>query len=206
MGESYLTLKQLIGVVDIPENSLKRYMIEHQPFLNYKKVHNRYQIHVDSIEPLKLIRKLYGEGYKKEAVDEALKGSGIPVTLTVESEEGTNLVSMNEEVKELKQMMKMLYEKTEADKQEMKEAFQQEIQDLKTIINQQEAEKVKTLRLSMKETLDESKQAVQEATATAERLAVQLEAEKSRGFFSKLFGVGKKKPEEDAGSASGKKL
>ncbi|MBY0224106.1 hypothetical protein [Sporosarcina aquimarina] len=191
MSESYLTLKQLVELVDIPENSCKRYLQEHEQFLNYRKVHNRFQIHVSAVDTLKTIRRLYGEGMRKEGVDEYLNSSGVPVTITVDSEEGKDLISINQELQEMKKMMEMqvqfnqrIAQQMEADKKEMKEAFQQEIQELKTIINRQESEKVSQLRISM----EESRKAVDKATATAEALAESLEAEKNKGFFSRLFG------------------
>lgn len=181
----------MVELVEIPENSCKRYLQEHEQFLNYRKVHNRFQIHVSAVDTLKTIRRLYGEGMRKEGVDEYLNSSGVPVTITVDSEEGKDLISVNQELQEMKKMMEMqvqfnqrIAQQMEADKKEMKEAFQQEIQELKTIINRQESEKITQLRVSM----DESKQAVEKATATAEALAESLEAEKNKGFFSRLFG------------------
>lgn len=48
-------LKDLLP--DIPENSLKRYLIEYEEYLHFKKEHNRYRVHASEVENLKLIRK-----------------------------------------------------------------------------------------------------------------------------------------------------
>ncbi|WP_369355890.1 hypothetical protein [Lysinibacillus capsici] len=196
MSENYLTLKQLIEVVDIPENSCKRYLQEHEDFLNYKKVHNRYMIHVSAVETLKIIRKLYGEGLKKEAVDEHLRGAGVPVTITMDSEDSTALVSVNEELQELKKMMQLqmefnqrLVQQMESDKQEMQEKFNKEIEGLKTLLNRHESEKVEQLRLSMSKSVEEITEASKKAVEDMEaKFEAKIEEEKNRGFFSRLFG------------------
>ena len=62
---------------EIPENSLKRYIQEHQEYLDFKKEHNRYKVHVSEIEKLTIIRQLYSAGLKKEEVNDKLEASGL---------------------------------------------------------------------------------------------------------------------------------
>lgn len=121
MNEKYLTLKQLIEKVEIPENSCKRYLQVHQQFLKYEKRHNQYRIHQSAIEPLKIIRRLYGEGLKKEAVHEYLVGAGIPVA--TDSEEVTELTLLKEELHKMMQVMRQRIDKMEQNSEEEKSNF-----------------------------------------------------------------------------------
>lgn len=163
-------------------------MNEHEEFVRFDKVHNRFRIHVSAVETLKTIRRLYGEGYKREAVDEYLRGLGLPVTITVDDKEGTDLVSINQEVQELKNMFRVqqenmlqmqmqfnqkLVQQMEVEKKELKEAFYQEIGELKQLVNRHESEKISELRVSM-----------EEVSASVEV----LKEERKKGFFQKLFG------------------
>ncbi len=153
-------------------------------------------IHVSAVETLKIIRKLYGEGLKKEAVDEHLRGAGVPVTITMDSEDSTALVSVNEELQELKKMMQLqmefnqrLVQQMESDKQEMQEKFNKEIEGLKTLLNRHESEKVEQLRLSMSKSVEEITEASKKAVEDMEaKFEAKIEEEKNRGFFSRLFG------------------
>ena len=201
MSENYLTLKQLVELVDIPENSCKRYLQEHEQFLNYKKVHNRYMIHVSAVETLKIIRKLYGEGLKKEAVDEHLNGAGVPVTITMDSEENsTSLINVNAELQEMKKMMQLLFQKAEDDKK----VLLQEITDLKQLVNRKEADKITELRKSLEDKKGDAEAhnreqeelfkkidtTIEEATdkAIKQALAEYKESEGKKSLLQKLFG------------------
>ena len=99
MSESYLSLKQLVDLVEINENSCKRYMNDHEEFIRFDELHNRFRIHASAVETLKTIRRLYGEGYNREAVDEYLRELGLPVTITVNDKEGMDLVSIDRKLR-----------------------------------------------------------------------------------------------------------
>jgi len=201
MSEQYLTLKQLQSLVEIPENSLKRYIQEHGEFINYDKQHNRYRIHVSAVETIKTIRKLYGDGFKKEAVTEHLLDAGVPVTITVDSEEGKDLISVNEELQQMKEMMQLFFKKTEEDKKELL----QEIAELKQLLNRRNADEVANLRKSLEdkkgdaESREKEKEReqqemlskIEEATDKAIKDAINSYKEESEGnksWLQKLFG------------------
>jgi len=151
------------------------------------------------VETLKTIRNLYSEGHKREAVDEYLRGSGVPVTITVDSEDGgKSLVHINEEVAELKNMLalqnqllqKVILKLDDVEKervererlllqeiQESNQLHQQEIGEVKQLLNRHESERVSELRLSM-----------EEVSVSVEVLKEELEEERKKGFFQKLFG------------------
>jgi hypothetical protein len=193
MSESYLSLKQLVELVNIPENSCKRYILEHKEFIKFDKVHNQYRIHTSSVETIKSIRKLYWEGHKREAVDDYLRGSGVPVMVTVDSEDsGKSLVNINEEVQNLKNMFRVQQEnmlqmqmqfnqklapQIEEEKKELKEAFHEEIGELKQLVNRHESERISALRSNL-----------DEVSATVEVIKKVVEAERKKSFFQKIFG------------------
>ena len=220
LSESHLSLKELVELVDIPENSCKRYMLEHEEFVRFDKVHNRYRIHASAVETIKTIRRLYGDGLKREAVDEYLRGSGMPVTLTVDSEEsGTALINVNSEVAELKSMMKLQMEFNQRLVQQMEERekervererrllqeiqesnqlHQQEISDLKTLVNRKESEEISSLRKSLEDKRNDNfTNAIDSASEKAVKVALKeyqefvaatVEAEPiKKGWLGKLF-------------------
>ena len=100
---SFLSIKELKEALpEIPENSLKRYLLEHQNTWKFEKEHNRYKVHASDIEKLKLIRRFYSEGLKKEEVNAKLDEAGIPIVITFDSDEDQSLVSVNQELTDMK--------------------------------------------------------------------------------------------------------
>lgn len=187
MSEQYLSLSQLVELTGIPESSCKRYLNEHSEYMDFKTVHNRYRINVSAVETLKIVRRLYGEGHRKEEIDDYLQGSDIPVTITVDNtEKGTDLISINQEISEMKKMLNLqaqFNQKLVTDNQEL----MTEIQNVKTMLNNQESEKI----LQLRESLEVEKAAREEVEKKA-REVYEKEAEKEasikKGFFSRLFG------------------
>lgn len=149
MSKTHFTLREMVELVNIPENSLKRYMQEHEEFILFDKEHNRFRIHASAVEPLKLIRRLYGDGLKKEEVHQRLIDSGEPVTIVVSSEDkDVDLVNLNEELTEMK---RLLQEQMDFNQQQMKfnAAFVEEFQSLKKMVNQNESKLIGDLRESL---------------------------------------------------------
>ena len=155
MSKTHFSLKEMVDLVNIPENSLKRYMQEHEEFILFDKQHNRFRIHASAVEPLKLIRKLYGDGLKKEEVQQRLIDSGEPVTIVVKTEdEGVDLVNLNEELTDIKQMLK--------EQMTFNQKFVEEIQSLKEMVNRKESDKIGDLRESLEYSRSESDKMNQE--------------------------------------------
>lgn len=192
MNESYLTLKQLVELVDIPENSLKRYIQEHEEFIRFDKEHNRYRIHASAVDTLKLIRKLYGEGFKKDAVNAQLKESGVPLTIVVTSEAGgIDLKNLNEELSEVKQMLQI--------QMQFNQKLVQEFQELKQMVNRKEADEIGSLRKSLelakketgekerKELFAEIDKVADQAVKEALKDYQEFQGTQKKGFFSKFF-------------------
>ncbi len=193
----YIGITEAETLTGIPNATLKRYILNHPQFIHFKKMGREYRIRITEIEKLKVIRKLYNEGHKMEVVNEKLEAEGLPVTITSNSEEGLNLISVNEEVAELKNMLTLQNqllqqvvlklddvekERVERERlllqeiQESNQLYKQNIGEVKQLLNRHESERVSELRLSM-----------EEVSATVEVLKEEVEAERKKGFFQKLF-------------------
>ncbi|MFC5591535.1 hypothetical protein ACFPRA_21855 [Sporosarcina soli] len=124
-------------------------------------------------------------------MDEYLRGSGVPVTITLDNKEGTDLTSINDDLQELKNMFRVqqenmmqmqmqynqkLFHQIEEEKNQLKEVFHQEIGELKRLVNRHESERVSELRLSLEET-----------AASAEVMKEELVAERKKSLWQKLF-------------------
>lgn len=183
----FLTIKELKEALpEIPENSLKRYLQEHEEYLNFKKEHNRYKIHVSDIEKLKMIRQYYSEGLKKEEVNVKLEESGFPITITLDCDSNTSLVSINSELTDMKKLISFLVqqnEQTRIQSNKIKEQNQQliyEVQQLREALQNEMKREAQIVAF-----LCESLQATQK---TVEEVVSSVEVEKNRGFWRKLFG------------------
>ena len=191
MPESYLSLKQLTELLNIHGNTIRGYINRHPEFVKFHKVHNRYKVHKSAVETLKTIKNLYSNGLKREEVDDYLRDSGVPVTISVNDKKSTSFSTINEEVQELKNMFNVqqenmlqmqmqfnqkLVHQIEDEKKELKEAFHQEIGQLKQLVNRHESDRISELRASL-----------EEAAASVEVIKEELVAEQKKSLWQKLF-------------------
>jgi hypothetical protein len=190
---SFLSIKELKEALpEIPENSLKRYLLEHQEYLDVRKEHNRYKVHASDIEKLKLIRQFYSEGLKKEEVNAKLDEAGIPIVITFDSDEDQSLVSVNQELTDMKKLVSFLVQQNEQSRiqqNKVKEQNQQlihEVQEMKQLIEEMREEQDRKHE-SERALLRESILATQK---TMEQVASSVEANKGRWkrLWNRLFG------------------
>ena len=190
---SFLSIKELKEALpEIPENSLKRYLLEHQEYLDVRKEHNRYKVHASDIEKLKLIRQFYSEGLKKEEVNAKLDEAGIPIVITLDSNEDQSLVSVNQELTDMKKLVSFLVQQNEQSRiqqNKVKEQNQQlihEVQEMKQLIEEMREEQERKHE-SERALLRESILATQK---TMEQVASSVEAKKGRWkrLWNRLFG------------------
>ena len=185
---TYLTMKELKEALpEIPENSLKRYIQEHQEYLDFKKEHNRYKVHVSEIEKLTLIRQLYGAGLKKEEVNDKLDESGIPITITYNADESKSLVSVNHELTDMKKLVSFLVQQNEQSRLQQNKVKEQnrhlihEVQELKTTI-----EEIKQALVVEHEREMENEAVLRESLLAAqksiEEVASSIEVKRSKGL------------------------
>jgi hypothetical protein len=180
----YLTMKDLKEALsDIPENSLKKYLQEHEEFLDFKKENNRYKIHVSEIEKLKLIRQYYAAGLKKEEVTAKLKESGVPITITYDANENRSLISVNNELADMKKLVSFLVQQNEQSRIQHNKVKEQ---------NQLLIEEVHELKHSIEEIITEQKMEYEKVTSLLERIAatqeVAISMEAKKWKWQRLFG------------------
>jgi hypothetical protein len=198
----YMGITEAEALTGIPNATLKRYILNHAQFIHFKKMGREYRISITEIEKLKIIRKMYNEGHKMDVVNEKLEAEGLPITITSNSEEGLNLISVNEEVAELKtvlalqnQLLQQVVlklddvekERVERERlllqeiQESNQLYQQNIGEVKQLLNRHESERVSELRLRM-----------EEVSASVEvinpEVEVEQEAARNKSWWQKLKG------------------
>jgi Xaa-Pro aminopeptidase len=182
---------------EIPENSLKRYLQEHQEYLNFKKEHNRYIVHISEIDKLTLIRKLYADGLKREEVNAKLEESGIPITITYDANENESLVSVNHELTDMKKLVSFLVQQNEQSRfqqnkiKELNQHLMNEVQELRNMIEEirevqiieyeREHEKVASILASLLAT-----------QKTIEEVAISVHMKKDRWFWQPVQRLFKK--------------
>ncbi|MEK5282986.1 MULTISPECIES: hypothetical protein [Paenibacillus] len=89
---SWLTVTDVAQRVDIPPETVRRYITRHSLHLQAKKGHKSYQIAESCIPVFVQIRQLYAEGKQIDEVEAALLQLGKPTIITVnESGESMNV-------------------------------------------------------------------------------------------------------------------
>lgn len=180
----YLTMKELKEALsEIPENSLKRYLQEHEEFLDFKKEHNRYKIHVSELEKLKQIRQYYASGLKKEEVSAKLEESGTPITITYDANEDRSLVSVNNELANMKKLVSFLVQQNEQSRLQQNKVREQ---------NQQLIHEVQELRQTIEEIMTEQKMEHDKVASQLDWIISMqqksVESKKNNWLWQKLFG------------------
>ncbi len=98
---------------------------------------------------MKIIRQCYSEGLKKEEVNVRLEESGFPITITIEDDKSTSLVSINHELTDMKKLISFLVQQNEQTRMQfnkIKDQNQQlihEIHQLREIMKNEAKEKLK---------------------------------------------------------------
>jgi len=187
----YISISAAEALTDIPNATLKRYMINHDQYVDYRKIGREYRINVADIETLKYIRSLYNAGMRKEVVNEKLHSEGMPVTITFPSGDEADqkaLISVNEELAEVKKMLqaqmqfnKQLVEEVDTLKSIIKNEFQQQLLGIQGSHKASEEQLEKRLEERLKEV-------AAEIVASKDMEIQELKEQQSKGFFQKLFG------------------
>ena len=208
----YIGVTEACEMIGYDRSTLIRHLKKHAHFVTWKMRGKEYRILLDDIDKLKTIKKYYDVENDGDAVNERLEKEGFSVTIVYNSEEDASVVLVNEELQEMKKLLQLVYQKSEADKQELLQKIeeverervererlllqerqesehlhQQEIGEVKQLLNHQEAKRVSELRSN----LEESKRAMEEVSASVEVLKEEvkaMEAGRKKGFFQKLFG------------------
>lgn len=89
----------------IPNGTIRRYIRQHGMYLKVRKKHKSYEIHEDSIEILKEIRTLYGEGKNVDQIDDILSEKGYSMTVTIKNDHEHVTVDVGEVLSEIRKGM-----------------------------------------------------------------------------------------------------
>jgi len=133
----WMTVSEASEKVNIPVETVRRYIRSHSVHLKVKKLGKKYSIHNDSLTVIKQIRVLYDHGKNVDEVEESLSASGIPMTFTVKNDNDEAMtVHVADELLEIK---KVLQQQQEFNKALMTEVTSQsaEINELKNVISKE---------------------------------------------------------------------
>ena len=189
----------------INPETLKRYLRNHSEFLDVKKEGRRYKINVESLEVLRKIKHHYDQGLLKDDVTKKLETSGLPITYIISDQDDSeeNLVSVNDELAEMKNAMRLMIESVNQNQEQMRkneEATRQtnEKIDKQNLLLQQQLEENKKMHeelLALKQELGkkdsdmiaEMRKSMEEKQQLAVEAAVAKEKEKEKPFWKKFF-------------------
>jgi DNA-binding transcriptional MerR regulator len=104
--KEWLTVSEASEKVNIPVETLRRYLRHHNVHLKVKKLSKKYYIYNESMTVIEEIRRLYADGKNVEEVEESLSSSGFPMTLTVKNDDDEPMtVHVADEIKEIKEQL-----------------------------------------------------------------------------------------------------
>lgn len=143
--DDWLSVSEVVERTGIPENTLRRYLNNHQHHLRLKRNHKQYSIHEDSVEVLTKIRGWYEQNKKRDKVDDLLNQSKIPMTITVDDGGGSVEVDVSETLADLKKGME---EQKEFNRQ-LLEKLDQRDKYIEERLNQRDEQLMKAMRESL---------------------------------------------------------
>jgi DNA-binding transcriptional MerR regulator len=178
----WLTVADVCASLDIPAETVRRYIRNHSIHLKAKKSHKKYLIHHDSLEVLRQIRELYAAGKSVDEIKDILTQKGVPATFTVETTNENDervTVSVTDELQAIKTeleeqkrfnqlLLEQLHRQQKYIEQEMKRIDERlEERDRRLM------ESIRTLQKQKRERIEEAKK--------------EENVKKRRGIFRFLF-------------------
>lgn len=201
----WMTVSEVSEKVNIPVETIRRYIRSHSVHLKVKKLGKKYSIHESSLAVIEQIRALYDRGKNIDEVEEVLSASGIPMTITVKND---NDESMTVNVADELQAIKRRFEQQE----KFNEKLQQFNESLLEQLNQQQLyfekkfeelkydrELISSLREGMEQRKLESAENENKTDKQLEDINQQLSeiqqtikevaptGQQKKGFFQRLF-------------------
>lgn len=146
----WMTVSEVSEKVNIPVETIRRYIRSHSVHLKVKKLGKKYYIHESSLTVIEQIRALYDRGKNVDEVEGNLSASGIPMTITVKNDDDESMTvhvadelkGIKKELQEQRQFNQTLLEKLE----QQHVYYQQKFEELKY-----DREFVSSLRQSMQQ-------------------------------------------------------
>lgn len=183
----WMTVSEASEKVNIPVETMRRYIRSHSVHLRVKKQGKKYLLHDDSMTVIKQIRALYDRSMNVDEVEETLSASGIPMTITVKnSNDEAMTVHVADELKEIKQAL----QEQKLFNQQQQEHLQAQREFNKLLLEQlkQQQEYIDRKLEVRDQRLLESIRAIQEVKqAQIEAAAAAKQEKDQRGFWIRLF-------------------
>jgi DNA-binding transcriptional MerR regulator len=168
--KEWLTVSEVSGKLNIPVETIRRYIRSHSVHLKVKKQGKKYLLHNDSMTVIKQIRSLYDRSMNVDEVEENLSASGFPMTITVKNNDDEAMtVRVADELQEIKLAL-----------DEQKD-FNNKLLDKLNKQNEYINQSLETRDQRLMEAIRENQQARIETVATQQKTDKQ-------GFFARLFG------------------
>lgn len=163
--------------VNVPVETIRRYIRLHSVHLRVKKLGKKYFIHESSLTVIEQIRALYDKGKNTDEVEEALSASGIPLTITMKNDDDEAMtVYVVDELQEIKQALKQQKQFNET----LLKRLDQQQEYIKQSLERRDRQLMESLRATT-EAKKEIEQSQLESAPTISR-------KKKKGFFVKWFG------------------
>ncbi|MED1489156.1 MerR family transcriptional regulator [Bacillus smithii] len=167
----WMTVTEVSEKINVPVETVRRYLRQFSLYLKVKKMHKKYLIHDDSLTVLETIRQQYAEGKNAEEIENFLATSGVTMTITVKNDDDESItVHVADELKEIKKALE--------EQKQFNEMLLKKLDEQNRYIKESLEKRDRQLMESLTQSL-EIRQARIEAAIT--------EKETQKGFFSRLF-------------------
>ena len=107
----WLTVSEASKKINIPVETIRRYIRSHNVHLRVKKLGKKYFIHDESMTVIEQIRVLYTEGKNTEEVENSLSASGVPLTITIKNDHDESVTDELQEIRKELQEQRQFNEK-----------------------------------------------------------------------------------------------
>lgn len=169
----WMTVSEVSEKVNIPVETIRRYIRSHSVHLRAKKLGKKYFIHDESMTVIKQIRGLYEQGKNIDEVEEALSASGVAMTITVKSDDDDSMtVYVADELQEIKRAL-----------QEQKQFNESLLKKL-----DEQSEHLQSQQAYIKESLERRDKQLTESMRMFQENRMQLASTKQKSFWGRLFG------------------
>ncbi|KGP71289.1 hypothetical protein [Pontibacillus yanchengensis] len=150
---TFLGLTEVQELTGIPKATLKRYLINHQEFIEVKKVGRQNKLKATDLDTVKTIRQLYNDGYKREDINAKFKGPQVMDQLPPH----TSNKELGDDVKEIKRLLLSQQRENEQQRQ-FNEHLLYEIRQLKNELRRFDEERFSSLENELNETIQSLKE------------------------------------------------
>lgn len=104
--KEWYKINEFADKLNIPHQTLRRYITNHKHLIHFKKHHKAYNIHQENEDIIRRIREMYGEGLTTEEINDALTTSPeIIVTMDSETEGEREKLELNEVLNDMRKQI-----------------------------------------------------------------------------------------------------